>query len=64
MLGFFFKECKNETSSIVCKSQSDIDKFVKKHTITLATMRSYVDYDNVDPGVGPVNFLFEEVLSV
>ena len=62
-LGFFFRRCSNETSPVDCKSQDEIDSWTYNHTIILGTLRNYIDFENVEPGVGPVKNVFEELLG-
>ena len=60
-IGFFFKKCSDDTSPGICKSPEEIEAWTQKHSIVLVTQRRYIDYEDVEPGVGPVRTVFEEL---
>ena len=37
-----------------CASKDEIDGFITNHQLQFWTIKSFVDYSQVDPGVGPV----------
>ena len=49
-----FSKCRNETSSQPCASEEEIDSKIRGYTIMLKTLTNFVEYDDVDPGVGPI----------
>ena len=58
------KRCSNETSPVVCKSEAEIEKWTKEHSVSLHARRSYVAYEDVEPFEGPVKYIAEEIAAV
>ena len=53
-LRIYFRRCINETQSVVCASDEDIDQHIGKYYIMLSTLINFVEYEDVEPGVGPI----------
>lgn len=51
---FTIEECNNSTSVVPCASKDEIDEYIKNHQLEFWTIKSFVDYSHVDPGVGPI----------
>ena len=60
-LALTLERCSNQTSPVVCKSEDEIDKWAKEHSISLHARRSYVAYEETKPYEGPLKFITEEV---
>lgn len=53
-LRFSLEECNNVTSMVPCAGKDEIDEYMKNHKMELWSIKSFVDYSQVDPGVGPI----------
>ena len=49
-----FQKCQNETSSVICASEDEIEKKIQSLTLVLGSLTNFVAYDEVEPGVGPI----------
>ena len=48
----------------MCKSEAEIEKWTKEHSVSLHARRSYVAYEDVEPTEGPMKFITEEIAAV
>jgi hypothetical protein len=46
--------CHSATSNVECKSDEEALAYLEKFNIHLSTLINFIDYENVDPGVGPI----------
>ena len=53
-LEIYLSKCRNETSPIPCASEQEIDSKINEHSIFLRSLTNFIDYEEVEPGVGPV----------
>ena len=62
-LQFYLKKCDNETSAIPCadfgQDEQELKKYLDSHVLSLMRLVNFVDYDEVEPGVGPVKRAFD-----
>ena len=50
-----FKRCINETdSTTICASDSEIDAEIGRHNVLLTSLINFVEYEDVEPGIGPI----------
>ena len=49
-----FRRCVNETQSVVCASDVDFKEHIGKYNVMLMSMINFIEYEEVEPGVGPV----------
>ena len=57
-LEVYFQKCQNETSLSPCASFEQIDAYIGNHTIVMGTFTNFVEYDDVEPGVGPIKRIY------
>ena len=48
------KRCNQTTSEIDCANDEELNDYLNKHTVSFMTDRTFVDHENVEPGVGPI----------
>ena len=46
--------CQPNVSPLPCAEESEIEEYMQKHTLWFSNIRSFIDYENVEPGIGPV----------
>ena len=54
-----FVRCSNQTSTVTCASPDEITSYLAAHRLGLVTVLNYIDYDEVDPGKGPLKSAFQ-----
>ena len=58
LISFAIKQCNNATSATPCADfgpgDEHLQAYLKKHKLVSYSMLSFVDYENVEPGVGPL----------
>ena len=56
------KRCdRNNTSSIECASEEETLKYFGQNGFHLATLQNFIDYQDVDPGVGPIKRIAQTI---
>ena len=38
-----------------CSDDAEFDEYLNNHSLLLISLRNYIDYENVEPGIGPLN---------
>ena len=54
MLRIDLRRCINETQSIPCASNREIEDKIGKMNLQISSLINFVEYEEVEPGVGPI----------
>ena len=56
-----FTRCQQNSSPLPCAEKSEIDKYMARHALNFGTLHSFIEYDNVEPGISPVKQFFKPI---
>ena len=63
-LEIYFQKCQNETSLSPCASLEQIDQKIVDYTILLGSLTNFIQYDEMEPGVGPIKRIYSTFLWI
>ena len=46
--------CKPSTSPVPCAEESEIRQYISQLILFFGSIESFVDYEDVEPGIGPI----------
>ena len=53
--------CQPNISPVTCSEEGEIENYMQKHILWFANIRSFIDYENVEPGIGPVKQFMKDI---
>ena len=62
ILTIFFRRCVNETRSVLCASDVEFEEYIGNHSVMLSSLINFIEYEEVEPGVGPVKRILRTIL--
>ena len=63
MLTFTLKRCDQTDEENDCADDEELEEYVDRHRMFLFADRTFVDYENVEPRVGPIGHAIEQISS-
>ena len=61
ILTMTLQRCNQTNSEIDCANDEELRDYVNKHKLNFMIDRTFVDYENVEPGVGPIGHATEVI---
>ena len=59
ILSTTLQRCNQTNSEIDCANDEELRDYVNRHILNFMIDRTFVDYENVEPGVGPIGHTIE-----